>query len=227
MRLVTRAGLLVIVSCVPVVRASAADACDESNTGVEPVHHPVAHAVSTTETVTLLPTESRPVPATSTAAMKQCHAVYFSPERSCWFGIDCMVPSDRAHAGVFTSVEVPGVGHVRAWIVRIYTQPRLAVAEAPAEAAQARPKPDEAVFLITVPPGKSLDMVVDGKPYDGITGSRRLVIEGLASGTTHACHTSVTSVPADPAVPPEERMIAFLAGDIVRLDLTTAPSPER
>lgn len=202
---------LVIVGCVPVARSVAADVCDESATGVEHV----------------LPTEAKPMPAAQAAAMKQCHALYFSPERSCWFGVDCMVPSDRAHAGVFTSVEVPGVGHVRAWIMRIYTQPRLAAPEAPADATQARPKPDEAVFMITVPPGKSLDMVIDGKPYAGITGSRRLVIDKLATGTTHECRTTVTPLTADSSVPPEERTITFLAGDMVRLDLVSPPSPDR
>lgn len=56
---------------------------------------------------------------------RQVRVTYFNSKYSAWFETDAMVCHKNAGIGLSVNVDVAGVGHVRGWVVAVYTQPRL------------------------------------------------------------------------------------------------------
>jgi SLA1 homology domain 1, SHD1 len=58
-------------------------------------------------------------------AMRQVRVTYFSTKYNAWFETDAVVAPKDATIGLSVDVNVPNVGHVRGWVVTVYTQPRM------------------------------------------------------------------------------------------------------
>lgn len=77
------------------------------------------------ETVHVAPPSHTPPPHKPEEPGRQVRVTYFNTKYSAWFETDAIVSPKNAAIGLSVDVNVPGVGHVRGWIVTVYTQPRL------------------------------------------------------------------------------------------------------
>ena len=66
-----------------------------------------------------------PAPSSAASPLRQVEVKFFCSETSLWTTTEALVPAHQASVGVLATVQVPRVGEVRAWIVRVYSKPKL------------------------------------------------------------------------------------------------------
>ncbi len=182
-----------------------------------------------------------PAPVPAPPALRQCKGVYFSPEFSAWFTVDCLVVFDQALPGTLVMGEIPGLGARKLWLLDVYQVPKVnpptlpersvsaVSAESPrgpvhgdATASRSGSGPGSARIVLTLPEGATL--TVNGRRVAASAGRQEVVVKDLAAGTAYEYQLLAAWQQAGRPLR-AGRTISFAAGSVVTVDFTaTGPS---